>query len=448
MAGHTAYLALGSNLGDRAGNIQAALRGMERFGAVEETSFLYATAPAYITDQPEFLNAACRIQTDLGPLELLAALKELETDLGRTEAVRYGPRIVDLDILFYDDIVFEAAELRIPHLRLAERDFVLGPLLDIEPDLMHPVAGQTVRQLWVALGAAPLTRVMPVGKALWRWGEKTRVMGIINVTADSFSGDGVLKDADAAVERALTQAEQMVAAGADVLDVGGHSTRPGHTLQPEADELARVIPVIEALAGAVDLPLSVDTFRSAVAEAALAAGASIINDVWGMRYDRAMGTVAARHAAPLVLMDNRMQPEDEYYRNRVGEALSGTGDLLGDIRAELSNLLVRAQESGVPRWLLMVDPGIGFGKDATVNIELLRRLGELQRLGYPLLCGPSRKGFIGKLLGGLPPEERAEGTAAACVIAAERGADIVRVHDVKTVSRALRVADGILRSAG
>ncbi len=444
MAGHVAYLALGSNLGDRAGTIQAALRSLEEFAAVDETSFLYETAPAYMTDQPAFLNAACRVGTELGPLELLAALKKVENDLGRTESVRYGPRVVDLDILFYDDIVFETTDLRIPHLHVAERDFVLGPLLDIAPELVHPVLGQSIRKLWHDLDAQPLIKVMPVGGQIWRWGEKTRVMGIINVTDDSFSGDGVLTGVDA-IARAMAQAEQMTAAGADVLDVGGHSTRPGHALQPEAVELARVVPVIEALANAVDIPLSVDTFRSAVAEAALAAGAHMINDVWGMRYDRAVGTVAARHGAPLILMDNRMQPDDSYYRNRVGDTLGGTGDLLGDIHAELSNLLVRAQESGMPRWLLVADPGIGFGKGAAGNVTVLRRLDQLTRLGYPILCGPSRKGFIGALLGGLPPNERVEGTIAACVLAAERGAEIVRVHDVEAVARALRVADGILR---
>jgi dihydropteroate synthase/2-amino-4-hydroxy-6-hydroxymethyldihydropteridine diphosphokinase len=443
MAGHVAYLALGSNLGDRAGTIRAALQRVEEFAAVDETSFLYETAPAYVTDQPVFLNAACRVGTELGPLELLAALKQVENDLGRTESVRYGPRVVDIDILFYDEIVFETSELRIPHPQLAERDFVLGPLLDMAPELMHPVLGRNIRQLWQDLGAQPLTKVMPVGGQIWRWGEKTRVMGIINATDDSFSGDGVMTG-DAAIARAVAQAEQMAAAGADVLDVGGHSTRPGHALQPEAVELARVVPVIEALANAVDVPLSVDTFRSAVAEAALAAGAHMINDVWGMRYDRSVGSVAARHGAPLIVMDNRMQPEDGYYRTRVGDAQGGTGDLLGDIHAELSNLLVRAQESGVPRWLLIADPGIGFGKGVAGNLTILRRLDRLARLGYPILCGPSRKGFIGTLLGGLPPTERTEGTIAACVLATERGAEIVRVHDVEAVARALLVADGIL----
>jgi dihydropteroate synthase/2-amino-4-hydroxy-6-hydroxymethyldihydropteridine diphosphokinase len=446
MAGHVVYVALGSNLGDRAGTIHAALRGLEAFAAVDETSFLYETAPAYVTDQPAFLNAVCRLRTELAPLELLGALKQLESELGRTATVRNGPRVVDLDILFYDDIFFEAPELRIPHPRLVERDFVLGPLLDIAPELMHPVLGQSVRRLWQELDAEPLVKVMPLGRRIWRWGDKTRVMGIINVTDDSFSGDGLLIGPEA-IAQAVIQAEQMVAEGADILDIGGHSTRPGHALQPEAVELERVVPVIEALLEAVDVPLSIDTFRASVAAAALAAGASMINDVWGMRYDRAIGTLAAQHFAPLVLMDNRMQPADSYYRKRVGEALSEAGELLDDVRAELSNLLVRAQESGLPRWLLIADPGIGFGKGAHGNLLLLNRLELLQRLGYPLLCGPSRKGFIGALLGGVPPAERVEGTVAACVLAAERGAEIVRVHDVRAVAHALRVTDAILQAA-
>jgi dihydropteroate synthase/2-amino-4-hydroxy-6-hydroxymethyldihydropteridine diphosphokinase len=445
ITGATVYLALGSNLGDRAGNVHAALRAVAAFATVEETSFLYETAAAYTPDQPDFLNAACRIRTRLSPHELLQAIEHVMAELGRRRTVRYGPRLIDIDILFYADLQLESDDLTIPHPRLAERDFVLGPLRDIAPDLVHPTLNESVETLWHRLSHSDLIRVTPIGNRLWSWGRKTYIQGIINVTPDSFSGDGLGQTADLLVERAVAQARRFADEGADCLDVGGHSTRPGHGLLPVSEEIERVVPVIEALAEAVDLPISVDTFRAEIARSAIEVGAHAINDVWGLRFDPSIADIAAEFAVPLMVMHSRLTVDylDQFAIPPAGAAYD-YADIIQDIADELTWSLETALAVGMPRWLLIADPGIGFGKNLAQNLALIDRLGELRSLGYPLLGSPSRKGFIGKALGGLPPEQRLEGTIAACVLAIDRGADILRVHDVKAVARAARIADAIV----
>jgi dihydropteroate synthase/2-amino-4-hydroxy-6-hydroxymethyldihydropteridine diphosphokinase len=447
---HTVYLALGSNLGDRAAHLRRALHELAAYATVTATSMLYETPPAYVTDQPKFLNAVCRVTTHLSPHELLAAIEETMRVMGRVRTLRYGPRIIDLDILFYDAIQIDTPDLTIPHPLLPERDFVLEPLCDIAPELTHPLIGLTMRDLLSALKAPPLPRVMPVGSQLWSWGSKSYLMGILNITPDSFSGDGLLAQPGDVVAAAVAQAQRFLAAGADCLDVGGMSTRPGHGLIPVEEEIRRVVPVIEALVQTVNVPISIDTFRGEVAQAALAAGAHLINDVWGLRYDRSLAHLAADSGVPLVVMHNRVQPEDAAYRTRVDALPVGPpaqyDDLVADIRAELTQSLDLAQSMGVPRWQLLVDPGMGFGKSTEQQLELINRLGELREAGYPLLFGPSRKRFIGQVLGDLPPEERLEGTLASCVLAIDRGADLLRIHDVPAIARAARMTDAIVRN--
>ncbi len=273
------------------------------------------------------------------------------------------------------------------------------------------------------------------------WGTRTLVMGIVNATPDSFSGDGCGTDVEAAVARGLAHLE----AGADILDVGGESTRPGAEPVGAAQERARVVPVIRGLRARTKAPLSVDTFKAEVAEAALEAGASILNDVWGLRRDRAIAAVAARHGATLVIMHNRaaaaavdplggMYPQVAY------------GDLVAEVAAELREAAGWALAAGVPAGRIWLDPGLGFGKTPAQSLTLLRRLAEL-RLGHPLLVGPSRKSFIGRTLG-LPVEERDEGTAATVALSVAFGADIVRVHDVRTMVRVARMADAVCRVGG
>ena len=265
-------------------------------------------------------------------------------------------------------------------------------------------------------------------------GERTLIMGILNTTPDSFSGDGLGNDAAAAIARG----KQMVADGADILDVGGESTRPGAEPVALEEELRRVLPVIEGLAAEVDVPLSIDTYKAEVARQALATGAAIVNDISGLHYDEAMARVAAEFGAGVIIMHILGTPRDMQQDPRYG-------DLVGEISDYLEEGIVRAEAAGLSRQHLVVDPGFGFGKTVAHNLDMLRHLREFRCLGCPVMIGPSRKSTIGKLLGDLPPQERVEGTAAAVALAIAAGADIVRVHDVKEMVRVARVADAVVR---
>jgi len=286
---------------------------------------------------------------------------------------------------------------------------------------------------------APTTTPLP-------WGSRTFIMGIINVTPDSFSGDGLLAR-DNAVEAALKKADLFLREGADILDVGGESTRPGSEEIGEEDEIERVIPVIEGIRNAFpEVRISIDTYKSAVARQALAAGARWVNDVWGFRADPEIAKVAAEHRAPVILMHNRSKAGSAALESRLGGRYVGTEyeDLIGDICRELMESVALAHESGIPDERIILDPGIGFGKTVSQNLEILDRLDEIKALGYPVLIGPSRKSFIGYTLD-LPPEDRVEGTAATVALGIDRGADIVRVHDVGVMTRVARMADAVVR---
>ena len=274
--------------------------------------------------------------------------------------------------------------------------------------------------------AASAKRVMTCRGREFRWGERTYVMGIINLTPDSFSGDGLDRRPNAALTRALT----FEALGADIIDVGAESTRPGHTPISVEEELARLIPVLERIAPRISVPISVDTHKSEVAYRALDAGASIINDIWGLKFDPEIATVASQRQAPIILMHN--QTTTEYH------------DLIPKVISSLSNSVNLALHVGVHEERIIVDPGIGFGKKPDHNLEILRRLREFSVLGYPLLVGTSRKSTIGLVLG-LPVDQRGEGTAATVALSIAGGADIVRVHDVKEMSQVVRMCDAILR---
>jgi dihydropteroate synthase len=277
------------------------------------------------------------------------------------------------------------------------------------------------------------------------WGARTYVMGILNVTPDSFSGDGLIQGSDW-VARAVEQGMAQVAEGAQILDVGGESTRPGATPIPADEEIRRVVPVIEGLVARTEVPVSIDTSKAEVARAALDAGAGILNDVWGFRLDPELGALAAERRCPVILMHNRSRPQDARFEERLGGRYVGAryDDLLEDVAREMMELAEGAMAAGVAREQIVLDPGIGFGKTVEQNLTLLRRFDRFKALSFPILCGPSRKSFIGYTLD-LPPEERVEGTAAAVAIAIARGADIVRVHDVKPMARVARMCDAILR---
>lgn len=278
------------------------------------------------------------------------------------------------------------------------------------------------------------------------WGARTYVMGILNVTPDSFSGDGLLTQDDT-VEAALNQARGFLQAGADLLDVGGESTRPGSQPVSAEAELARVLPVIQRIAAEFPQALiSVDTCKAEVAEAALAAGAHIVNDVWGLRADPGLAAVAVKFGAPVILMHNRSNPASVDVRERLGNAYIGAeyADLLEDVKRELLESVQIARTAGVSETHIVLDPGIGFGKTREQNLTLINRLDEIRALGYPILLGPSRKSFIGYTLD-LPPDQRVEGTAAAVSVGITRGADLIRVHDVKEMSRVAKMTDAIVR---
>ncbi|MBN2502826.1 MAG: dihydropteroate synthase, partial [Anaerolineales bacterium] len=234
--------------------------------------------------------------------------------------------------------------------------------------------------------------------------------------------------------------------GADILDIGGESTRPGAEPVDAEQEAGRVLPVIEALVDKFDLPVSIDTYRASTATKALEAGAHIINDVWGFHADPDLAPLAAEKNVPVILMHNRMTPGSAEVRARLGGRYIGVeyDDLLEDIKRELMESVAVAHAAGVPDENIILDPGIGFGKTVEQNLELLNRIGEIRGLGYPVLLGPSRKSFIGYTLD-LPPDQRVEGTAATVSVGITRGADIVRVHDVEMIVRVARMTDALVR---
>ena len=265
--------------------------------------------------------------------------------------------------------------------------------------------------------------ITDIGGHRFDWGSRTYVMGIVNVTPDSFSGDGLGTDQEAAIAQGL----RMVKEGADMLDVGGESTRPGHVPISTSEEIARTQSVVRKLARESGVPVSIDTYKIHVAEAAVEAGASLLNDIWGLTRSPSLAELAARHGCAIVVMHNQDGTDYE-------------GDLMSEIKRFLRVSARIAEEADVPRERVLIDPGIGFGKTAEQNWEVMRRLEELRELGRPVLIGTSRKSFIGKLLD-LPVAERMEGTAATVAASVLRGVDVVRVHDVQAMTRVVRVAD-------
>ncbi len=277
------------------------------------------------------------------------------------------------------------------------------------------------------------------GRSIFYWGKRTYVMGVINVSPDSFSGDGL-----ADVEGAIARAKRLASEGADIIDIGGESTRPGSTPISTDEELQRVIPVVEKLAHEISVPLSVDTYKLEVARQALNVGASMINDIWGLQKELKLAELAAQKGVPIALMSNQ-------------RASAPCQDIVSAVVSDLKRAIEQALSAGVPRENIIIDPGIGFGKTQEQNLEILRRLEELKALGSPILLGSSRKSFIGWVLD-LTPEQRTrgvafvppsdqrlEGTAATIAIGIAKGADIVRVHDVEEMIRVCKMSDAIIR---
>src|SRR5215211_2498332 len=290
---------------------------------------------------------------------------------------------------------------------------------------------------------------LKVGKHTFNWGSRTYVMGILNVTPDSFSGDGILAlPFGDEVEAAVQHAKEFLSDGADIFDVGGESTRPGSQPVRAEQELERVIPVIKALAKEFpDALISIDTYKARIAEAAFKAGAHILNDVWALRADPELASVDAAFHAPVILMHNRSNPASVEVRTQLGNAYIGSTyeNLIEEVKRELLVSVELAVTAGIEETRIILDPGIGFGKTREHNLELINRLAEIRALGYPVLLGPSRKSFIGFTLD-LPADQRVEGTAATVAVGITRGADLIRVHDVKEMARVAKMTDAIVRN--
>ena len=275
------------------------------------------------------------------------------------------------------------------------------------------------------------------GRAPLVLGPRTLVMGVINVTPDSFSDGGLALDPARAADLAVAMAE----AGVDIIDIGAESTRPGATPVGTADELARLRPVLQAVSKRVTVPISIDTYKSEVADLALSEGASIVNDISGLQYDPRLGPLTASRGAPIVLMHTRGRPRDMY-------AHADYGEVVGEVATDLQQAVARAEAAGIARDCILLDPGLGFAKHAAQSLAVLAGLGRLAALGYPLLVGPSRKSFMAASSGLLSPEARDWPTAAAVTAAILAGAHIVRVHRVAEMVSVARVADAIRDASG
>ncbi len=342
------------------------------------------------------------------------------------------------------DVLLFGTEYQLRHLAVRIRTQAERPITSEAEGELNQLAAEFERAL--AQFDATTRGALTVRQTTFEWGARTYVMGIVNVTPDSFSGDGIIARGEDFVAQSVAHATQLLADGADILDIGGESTRPGSQPTPIEEERQRVIPVIAALRQKVAAPISIDTYKAEVARAALDAGADMVNDVWGLRMDPEMKRVVAERGVPVVIMHNRSKPKDAVQSERLGGRYVGVeyADLLGEVIGELRAQVELGLDAGIAPNKIIVDPGIGFGKTLEQNLELLNRVDELRVLGYPILLGPSRKGFIGFTLD-LPPDQRVEGTAAAVAIGIARGVDIVRVHDVKPMARVAKMTDALAR---
>ncbi|TRX93122.1 hypothetical protein FHL15_005990 [Xylaria flabelliformis] len=482
----TAYIALGSNLGDRVAMIEQACRQMDARGIkVKRTSSLWETEPMYVLDQDRFVNGACEVETELNPLALLDALQDIEKSMGRRKIIDKGPRNIDLDILLYGNETVSHPRLKIPHALIAEREFVLRPLAELIPhraldatrpwklvqDHLNELPPHNIGNLDLLSTLTPLRASVTPLHAL-RSTRPTQIMAILNVTPDSFSDGGVhipppevqnqtqaTQDNETtdrfSVSSSLRPAyipnlrstiQRFIASGATMIDVGGQSTAPGAPEVSVSKELSRVLPVISLIRSmpeAAHVSVSVDTYRAAVAEAAVAAGADIVNDVSAGLLDDAMLPTVARLGCTVCLMHMRGTPGTMSRMNEYPEGLVPT------LAKELRERVNAAEQAGIRRWRIILDPGMGFAKVGDQNLEILRGMPELRRWpgleGLPWLLGSSRKSFIGKITGVAKPNNRVYGTAVTVTAAVQGGADIVRVHDVLEMAQVVKMADAIFR---
>lgn len=433
-------VALGANLESRYGSpvstLEAARAELNARGLkIAARSRIWKTAPVP-AGQPWYYNQIVVVETDLQALDLLRLLLSIEADFGRVREARNAPRVLDLDLLAYDDAVLrEDEECLVPHPRMHERSFVLLPLRDIAPFWRHPALGRDVVDL---LGDIVYKRedAIPLVADDHRFatgeGRACHVMGVVNVTPDSFSDGGRYLD----IENAAGHALELMQAGANILDIGGESTRPGAAPVGEAEEQARIVPVIERLGRLLrgrDVMISADTRHAATMEAAIKAGAGMINDVSGLTGDGALDVLARHPHVHACIMHMQGAPQTM-------QDAPQYEDVVEDVVAWLWGRLEAAQNAGIAPHRLCVDPGIGFGKSLGHNLALLARLEAFQDLGVPVLLGTSRKSFIAKIdAAGTETDARLGGSLASALWGVQKGAQILRVHDVAQTVQAIKV---------
>ena len=422
-------IALGANLPSPEGAPRETLRRAvallaARGLAVTARSRLFLTEPIPRSRQPWYVNQVVAVETQLPPEEVLALLLAVEHQFGRERGERNAARALDLDLIAYGDRQLDKPELVLPHPRMHERAFVLAPLADIAPGWRHPVSGESVEALLERADRAGVRALRPT----------PLLMGIVNVTPDSFSDGGRF----GTTEAAIAQAVSLMEAGADILDIGGESTRPGAEPVPAEEEQARVLPVISAIAAEAakrNRLVSVDTRNARTMILAIAAGATMINDVTALA-NPASRRVVAESGVPVILMHMQGNP--------LTMQLNPTyEDVVGEVCADLARARDAAVAEGVLADRIWLDPGLGFGKTLQHNLALLDATPRLKALGHPVLVGASRKGFIERVDRDAPADERVGGSVAAALSAATRGADAVRVHDLAETRQALAVWSAI-----
>lgn len=512
---HVAYIGFGSNSGNPVKNISKALDLLNSYGVkVVATSSMYISKPMYHKDQNNFYNGAIKVSfKDKTPHDLLKILKEIEYDhIDRKKDFENGPRLIDLDIILFDDICLNSEDLIIPHKSMLERSFVLQPLCELIPsDLIHPISAEPIhnhlQQLLKSkpnvllqesqdlIQITPIPRLLKENSNLFQFDQlnnkhRTLIMGILNVTPDSFSDGG--KNIGKSIGELEKTAIKLLEDGAKVLDIGGVSTRPGGCEISEQEELERVLPIIKAFRASkheilMNAIISIDTYRANVAEACIQEGADIVNDISMGLYDDRMFEVIAKYGVPYIMNHTRgttatMSKLTNYESNTnddiieyITDPINGPVDLkfrpevnnlINGVSRELSLQCLKAFSKGVRKWQLIIDPGVGFAKNLEQNLAIIRHASYFKKYsmlvnekaenssidhlyfsmnGLPLLMGPSRKKFLGTITDEPTPSNRIISTAASVVACVEQRADIVRVHDVKENNCAILTADAIYR---
>ncbi|KAJ5057931.1 folic acid synthesis protein FOL1 [Bipolaris maydis] len=417
------------------------------------TSSLWESKAMYVLDQDNFVNGACEIETSLSPIELLDELQAVENRMGRVKVIDKGPRNIDLDILLYGETEFSNERLQIPHALMFEREFVLRPLSELILNQVNFPYQESIQQHLAKLpkSEVPLVPMVPlasdfspISSAVTE--QKTRIMSILNVTPDSFSDGGLNYNNDQ--ETLAKKIKHQIASGAAIIDVGGQSTRPGAVQVSAEEELSRVLPaitLIRSIPEAKDIAISIDTYRAHVAEEAIKAGANMINDVSAGTMDAEMLATMSKLGCTVCLMHMRGTPETMNSR----EMTSYPDGIVETVGRELLQRVRAAEEAGVRRWRMILDPGVGFAKTQEQNLELLRKQHQLSKYpgleGIPWLVGTSRKAFIGRITGVENARQRVWGTAVAVSAAIQGGAEILRVHDVKEMAQVAKMADALWR---